>query len=303
MPPTKNRIIYCERNVSAPQGGLTLQQALARALRLRPTVEDTRMPLRAGQAEIRHRDERAGLLYIHIAAWTENEPMSTVPHPSPPPTNADLDEELPGSDWDFLDGDGMVLVAGDHCLIMPSGLHKGTIVRYLSNLLSANGLIRALSLVPLTRTDRAKVLREKGIKRIRLNLGQYAETARTFDAPQTIVQQVTSRIWESLITDPADLRAIAEAQNVTARLVISIDRRRQGLTHETFEPLASTIMDEDAGDIEIETPDGQKIRSGELILKEPADVLSYGKTIHHNDAWEVMTEFLARLERTGALSD
>ena len=73
-------------------------------------------------AELRHRRLNRGAVYLHIAAWAEGEPASTVPRDVAGDT-ADLDERATDDALDFLDGDGMVLVSGDHCLMMPSGLH------------------------------------------------------------------------------------------------------------------------------------------------------------------------------------
>ena len=132
--PTKKRTIYYERAVWPGNMGPTLQRALSDCLAARPNITDTRLPLRDGEAEVRHRREDRQGLYLHVAAWTDRESMSTVPHPSPAPPNADLDEQPPGRDWNYLDGDGMVLISGDHCLTMPSGLHKSSIAQYLHTL-------------------------------------------------------------------------------------------------------------------------------------------------------------------------
>ncbi len=99
-----------------------------------PNVEDTRIALGSGFAETRHRQRKRELQYLHIASWTEREEASTVPHPPPSPS-ADLDTQPPGQNWDYLDGDGMVLIESDHVFVMSSGLHAKSIERYLLELL------------------------------------------------------------------------------------------------------------------------------------------------------------------------
>lgn len=296
----KRRVIHCDRKTAPDLAGATLQEALSESLKLRPTIEDTRMDLQDGVAEIRHRRHSADGLYLDIAKWTPRESVSTVPHPVPPPSDADLASEPPGSTWDYLDGAGMVLISGDHCLVMPSGLPHPTIIRYLSGLLDIS-----LQVTPLTDSDTATALHEQGVKRIRLNLGQYAETSRELEhrRPRTIVQRLTSDMWEALITNEATRQEIAEAANVSARLMISIDGRRRGLTHETLRPLVTDVIEEDHEDIEIETGTGQRIRLGKLVLKKPVLVVADGKTVHYNDAWESMREFLGELRTRGALEE
>ena len=183
---------------------------------------------------------------------------------------------------------------------MPSGLPHPTIIRYLSSLLDTSLLV-----TPLTDSDTATALHEQGVKQIRLNLGQYAETSREFERrrPRTIVQRLTSDMWEALITNEATRREIADAANVSARLMISIDGRRRGLTHETLRPLVTDVIAEDHEDIEIETGTGQRIRLGKLVLKKPVLVVADGKTVHYNDAWESMREFLGELRTRGALEE
>ena len=84
---------------------------------------------------MRHRTSRPQDLLLHIAAWTDDESMSTVPH-VPTGSHADLSSVPPGTDWGYLDGDGMVLVSGDDYLSMSSGLHPKAIEQYIRNLLA-----------------------------------------------------------------------------------------------------------------------------------------------------------------------
>lgn len=112
----------------------TLEQALRVCLRRCPSVGDTQLPLRNMTAELRHRRLRRNWICLHVAAWTEREPASIVPHGARG-AEADLDANMPGAAWDYLDGDGMVLISDDHCLLMPSGLHPKSIEHYIQLLL------------------------------------------------------------------------------------------------------------------------------------------------------------------------
>ena len=312
--PTKGRTIYYERAVWPEATEVTLQDAVNACLAVRPNANDTCLSLRDGHAEVRHRRQTGDGLYLHIAAWMDQESMSTVPHPSPAQPSADLDEQRPGTDWDFLDGDGMVLICGNHCLTMPSGLHRASIARFLRTLISAGrdegSLARShpvdFELLPIANPDVARRVAEQGVKRLHFDVGQFFETAREHDDRQrrTIVQQLGANIkatLKSLITDDADRRRVEEAENLHAKLVISIDSRRRGLTHEVLKPLAHRIIEEGEEGIEIETKTGQRIRHGELLERKPVKVAAFAKTVHHNHAWEQMQEFFAELRKGGAL--
>ncbi len=132
--PHRRRTISYSRARWMNAPGMSLEAALRLCLENCPDVDATRLPLRNMNAELRHRRLNHGAVYLHIAAWTEGEPASIVPH-DVVGDEADLDERAPDDTWDFLDGDGMVLVADDHCLLMPSGLHPKALELYLRNLL------------------------------------------------------------------------------------------------------------------------------------------------------------------------
>ena len=109
---------------------ITLQEALNRCLKFLPGTTDTKINLRDGLAEIRHRKITKRTLNLHIATWTDREEVSTVPHMEGR-TEADLSSEPPGKDWDYLDGDGMILVSGNHYMIIQNKLHPNSLFQYI----------------------------------------------------------------------------------------------------------------------------------------------------------------------------
>ena len=224
--------------------------------------------------------------------------MSTVPHPDRV-ANADLASQAPGHDWDYLDGDGMILVSDNHCLLMPSGLHPKSMEQYMRNLLvhgrekgiQISELITHFELVPIVNQSVVKQVYKKGIKQINLNVSQYSETSRTayVNRPRTIVEQFSDKFREilmSLISNDKARHHIEEADNISAKLIIKLDKRRPGLMPEDLSPIAQRIVSEDEDDIEIETMDGQRIRKGTLICSKHVEIDSFAKTVHHNHAWK-----------------
>ena len=106
----------------------------------------------------------------------------------------------------------------------------------------------------------------------------------------------------SLIEEDETRRRIEEADNVNAKLVISLDNRRPGLKSEEFTEIAKHLADEsEEDDVEIVTRKGTRIKKGALVLKKTVKVDSDAKTVHYNHAWEKMTEYFNELTQDGYL--
>ncbi len=269
---------------------------------------DSALSLRDGHAQIRHW-QRAGLnLYIHMAAWTDREPVSTVPHLQG--SGHDLSEAPPGQDWDYLDGDGMMLLRGNHCLVMPSGLHPKSMEQYLRNLL-ALAIAKGVAIPPeadrfrLLAIGDSKVIEDvhaQGVKSIDLNIGQFNETALDREERhETLVEHLRRELLSTLFSKEEDRRKVQEAENVQARLVVTINSRKRGLTAEELAPVGLQLLDESEDDVEIVTGGGQRIKRGALLLRKAVKVSAFAKTVHHNHAWELMDEYFQELEESGAL--
>ena len=302
--PDKQRTISYMRAVwPAEDYDDTLQEALESCLQL---VPDTQVDLRDGRAEVRHRMSGAppSRLFLHVAAWTEGEPMSTVPHGR---ASGDLDAQAPGDDFDFLDGDGMFLISRNDCLVTPSGLHPKTMEQYLRNLLARGGSpferARMFQLLPIADSRVLPTLRDEGIKAVDLSFGQYMATATAPETrPETLIERLGLDVVLDLFTREEDRRRLAEAENVTAKLVVRLDTRKKGLTPEEFSPMAQQIAENSPDDaVELVTNTGQRIRRGALVLRRPVRLRASAKTVSHNHAWEEMGNYLDDLVSSGAI--
>ena len=312
---TKQRTIYFERAVWPEPTASSLETVLQSCLRVRPAAIDTCLSYHAGTAAVCHRRQRDEGLYLHIGTWTPNESMSTIETPAPARESADLSHVPPGQGSDFLDGDAMVLISGDSCLLMPSGFPKQSVTRFLrmfivesatlgSEALVPNGAI-GLRFLPIVAHDYAKLLTDEGVKSIHLDVGQYQETAQVLaeGRPRRTVGDLREQIWTTLkgLTSEQSRREIEKAAHVNAKLTITLDRRRPSLTHEAFVPIARQFVEEDVEDVVVETTQGKRIQRGDLVVKRPVNVSEFAKTVHHDDAWNHMRDYLAELRREGTL--
>ena len=266
-------------------------------------------------AAILHRETVNGSFCLHIGTWMDGEEASTV-RKTRRNRRVSLGIQPPPEDAEYLVGDGMVLVSGNHCLLMPSRMRTAMMKRYLNGLMAfarGEGLIpdgmEAFELLPIVRETVVEQIREEGVSSVHLNLGQYMETAvaGAEDAPQSLMVRVANAIREQF-EGPLTREQMLEAANLNVGLSVSLDRRykRRGtLVPEDLARLGEEIASEAEADedVVIETGSGQKIRRGELALTKGVDVAAYGQTVRHEDAWQAMGEYLAELEASGALEE
>ena len=309
---TKRRTISYLRPTWAEPQPATLHVALRCALDHLTTVDDTELELGGRSAAIRHRKNQANCLLLHIAAWVDDEDASTVPHRTGNLPNEDLDAVEPDDDWDYLNGDGMVLVSDDHYLVMPSGLLPRSIENYIKSLLDhahnqgapiPDGHSR-FTMTPIASTEIVTRILNDGVKKLNLNVGLYSETASDLvDRADTIIQRIGRGVLDAIVRNDVDRRRIEEADNVTAKLTITIDSRRRGLQPEDLSTVAQEIYGESVDDINIETGAGERISRGSLILKKKVDVDTHGNTVQHVAAWREMLKYFRELDDDGSLDE
>ena len=120
---------------------------------------------------------------------------------------------------------------------------------------------------------------------------------------RTIIEKLGTRILECLTLKDATRRQIEEAENIHAKLVITLDSRRSGLEYEEFDSIVQEVASQNLDDVEIVTKSGERIKNSELTLKKAVDIETFGKTVHHNSAWEEMEKFFEELKNSGTLED
>ena len=201
----------------------------------------------------------------------------------------------------------MVLVSADHYLSMSSGLHPKSIEQYVRTLLGTQGqqATTNFALYQVADQDVIRRVNREGVKKIDLNIGQYLETALAEPAHgrRTIVERLGRDVLLDLVAQDDRRAEIAAADNVTARLIISLDKRRPGITPDVLASITEPISNENEEDIAFETPSGYRVKNGELTLKKAVDVKAFARTVHHQHAWELMEEYLRELQQSGMLAE
>ena len=311
------RVVWPGANGAPSQ---SLGEALHHCLAELPTAKNTVLDAKAGRAAIRHRHPRlsrasnSGLLLLHICTWVPKQRASTVPHGGDGPS-ADLAFHEPSDKWDYLIGDGMVLVSENDCLVMQSQrLRQTTMQHYLSDLLE-HGRRRGASIDPamkdfswLTISDSLlaqEIKRAGGITKLHLPFGHYHETA-THIANDNVHVPIAARLRQ-LVVDALGLsdetrERILAADNLNAHLVMSVDGRRLGLFPEDLTDAAEPILRDHYAEVTLELANGSRIKQGNLVLRKKANVEHEDDRANYGDAWEAMREFFQELIRTGAIN-
>ena len=316
----RKRIISYVRAVFPGANGRpsqSLGEALNRCLTVLPNEADTRLDARDGLGAVRHRWPRrsrashTGLLLLHISTWVPKQRASTVPHASDGPSG-DLSFHAPDEDWDYLIGDGVMLVAGNDCLMMQGKrLHPATVKQYLHDLLERGRELGAgidpavtdFELLTVVDPQSYRQIQENGgIRRARLNFGHYLETSRRFGEGAAL--PVPARIWQGLLdalgVSDRTRHRIREASNVNAQLVLSLDRRRPGLVPEELTDATQSLLDY-GDDLTLELASGNRIKKGKMVLRREVSVEHIDDRVNYGHAWELMREYFRDLIQTGAI--
>ena len=170
---------------------------------------------------------------------------------------------------------------------MPSGLPQKRLELYLRSLLRHGRgkgaeiplLTERFELLAVANETVIQQIRQEGVKKIHLHVGQYLETSRQYAADQlTVIQKIGRAILDNLVEDEKTQSEIESAANVQARLVISCDTRYKGqLQPDALTSIAQKIAREDDESIEIETGTGQRIRRGQVVRKRSVDIVEFWK--------------------------
>lgn len=298
----RDRTIYYDRAVwgdATSVAPYTLQEAVSRCLAERPSVASTRCALGSREVEICNRKESPARLYLHIAAYTPGESASTVRHPSSSGSNHGLDQQAPPKDREYLDGNGMIVISGDHCLIMPSRLRKGTTAHYLRELLGNAGIPTSFQLLPTADPQAMALLERDGVRRIELNVSQFQATALRAEGSRPSLRRRLSKQLNLTLSDDLSPEQSKLLADVHSTLELRVSTRRGGT--EILRPLVGPLAEEDAEGTTFVTAKGQRVKSGRLLHQKKVSVPPHGKTVEHVAAWAEMDQYLDELQRSGYL--
>lgn len=257
--------------------------------------------------------KQAGRTFGHIAQWDKDAPTSTVRDPSPRLLEAETLEQPPPAGQQYVGGDILFLATGNHLLICPSGAREAVIGYYLEEVAAFLGLseFSRCSLEPVADLNKVKLIKQEGVKSLRLDSTLYEATMVYEDdqlnerRPSRAILTSIGKTLRDLLVEEANLPEIARDENLTIKLEISYDSRRRGgeLGRARIEELAREVIEqeEDEGGFRIITGEGKTIRSTSLSIRQSVPLAVSGNTVQREAAWDALLEFHQELLRSGAL--
>lgn len=306
----KDRTLVYRRATWTPGnlGQETLENCLRQSLDQLQFVENTRISHDNGPTiELRHRYASKTAVLLHIAGYTPGENASIVPAVEGV-ADADIEVLPPPDIGDFMDGDLMMRVSGNHVVLCPSGIREASAINYLRALIDRAGFTEqsyGFELVKIANVNKTQLIAQQGVKAVRLDVALYDETLREMEhrtVRRTIQDSIVNEIL-ALVGRDSSAEEIASAENLQARLIISFDRRRKGgaLAREELMKFADNVAREEDEGFVIETFSGERISGAEISLRKPVKIEAFGKTVPHQAGWSELEKYFQELSRTGAI--
>lgn len=268
------------------------------------TIEDEHQMV----LECREFKYKAGVgAFLHIAAYTPGEQASVVPRLRGV-SSGDIKTVEPPDGCEFMDGDTMVLVAGNHAIICSSGLHEKHAERYMCRIIETAGVEQHAEKFSLCKTadvNKIALLNRQGVKSISLNASLHSATMDHLERT-TVSKKLGGGMADqllALISRDQEQIDLEQAENLSLKLTLSFDRRRNGAAfgREKLESLAKRMVEEDDDGFTIETLSGESVKSDDIILKKKISLPKFGKTVYCCDAWREIENYYLELKQGGLL--
>jgi len=295
----KNRTLSYRRADWLIDPGVSLRTIVADVLGRFADVPSTSVVRPDGTVwDIRHRRVGSAEVHLHIASHNPGEEASTVTKDAK--EEGDLQRAPPPPGQDYLDGDAMMLINGNDVIICVSDVSEPATIAYLRALMEKAGRTESNNF-ELRRTANPATVRtlvRDGVKSVNLNVSAFSATLPlALNESVNIADQIKAGLNTALSVliggdrTPADLEREADLQT-------SIELKARGNNELALAAAARTaenVLDSFYDGYEIVTKNGVRITASEISVKEQARFAANGTTVDHNDVWDHMDGFFARL--------
>lgn len=253
-------------------------------------------------------NKETGEIFMHLASYNPGEHTSIL-RKKEKVNSAEVDTMAPPKNAEFLDGDLMVLIVGNNVFLCTTHAHEKAAERYLKFIFAKAKLEDAstfFSLKKVGNANKLNLIQSQGVKSITID-------ASIFDASIDCMERktVSSKLGGSLMDELKSLalkdlgqKEIDQAENLSARIVLTFDSRRKKavLGRDTLTSMAAKIVSEDDDGFTIETVGGETIRQNQITLRKTVKLAKYGKSVYRNDTWKELRQYYNELNAAGNLS-
>lgn len=256
--------------------------------------------------------DRRGIILGHVTQCTPDALGSLVQHPADT-ASSDTLEVAPQEGTDFLEGDIMFLVTGDHALFCPSRTRETTFIRFLDLATEKLGLqlfSSMCSLLPVANASKLRVIAAEGVRKIHLRSSLYEATMeRPGEGYREHVLRRAAEGMLDLFRESEPLNEVARDENVTVVVELRFNSHKRGgrMGGVRMESVAQQLIQEEdergADDsFIIETRGGKLITPHEINIKQKQRVEPHGHSVARESAWAALEDFYADLRDEGALA-
>jgi hypothetical protein len=178
----------------------------------------------------------------------------------------------------------------------------------MTGIIEATGLPRNASTFSLCRSanvDKLRLIQSQGVKAINLDVSLFDATLDNIDRT-TVRQQIGGILMDqvkAMIFKDKTPEEIANAENLTARVILTYDSRKKGMSlgREGVEQLAIQMLDDDDEGFSIRTAGGQRIKGSDISLTKIVKIQKHGKSVFCSDAWRELETYYYELRADGLL--
>lgn len=290
----------------------TLETHLMEAHGLFPLVSQRRIEV-PGQPILeclKHTYHKDFGVYLHIAAYTPGEHASVIPKVTNGPQE-NVATTPPPDDSEFMDGDIMMMVAGNDVLLCGSSLHEKKAERYMIGIIESAGLDQntpKFALCKRADVDKMRLIQAQGVKSIDLDVSVFDATIEYIER-KSVCKKFGGAVADTikaLVLKDWDEEDLAAAENLSVGVSLSFDgkKKNKAFGKTKIEELARMLVedeDEDTDSFSIQTVGGERIKGSDISLKKKVFLPKHGKSVQCVDAWRAIDEYYFELKNGGLL--
>ncbi len=305
MPEEKTRTLSYRRAIFlAPEADKTLADYLTKAKKKIPGLIKFTYDSGLVLEERHHRHKPEVGHFLHIVAYTPGEQASIVPH-----IPGDLCTAPPPEEADFLDGDIMVLIAGNHVTICANSLHEKKVERFLDKyfeVAAIESVSRHFNLSKVANINKIKMIEKQGVKEISLDASLF-DASIQYSERTTIRKKLGGALLDevkALFRKDDGTSDIQESENLTAHLILKYDGRRKDIAvgRQRLEDISKKIVEEEEEEgFTIKTVSGETLRGNDIALRKSVKIDKFGKSVWYDQTWRELEAYYRELFHSGLL--